>query len=80
MRSIYIHLWRTNKAAVASALDAAFPTQRTPWIRFVDEDPCLYIEFCDDGPIVEENWNARFASYGGPPDVSVIADGRRFGC
>jgi hypothetical protein len=74
LRSVFTHLWHTTEGDVATALDRLYPTQGRPWVLEVDGDPCLYIDFYRDGAVEDDEWNTRFASRGGPPAVSVIAN------
>lgn len=74
MRSVLVHLWQIDEPAVAAVLDSAYPQQRSPWVRFVNGDACLYIDFYHDGPIEHVDWDERFRPLGGNPSVSVIAD------
>ena len=74
MRSVFLYFWGTNEESMAATLSVTYPTQSHPWVCFVKEDPCLYIDFYRDGPKEADDWGTRFASKGGPPTVSVGVD------
>lgn len=55
-------------------MDRLYPTEGRPWLVRVDGEPCLYLDFYEDGPAEDENWAGLFAARGGPPDASVVAN------
>ena len=74
LRSVYVHLWQTSDVAVRSALNDLCVHEKDSWQARIDGDPYLYVDFYRDGPAEFEDWTARFASHGGPPDITVVAD------
>jgi hypothetical protein len=73
LRSVFIHLWETTEAEVASTLRRQYPQQDEPWVHFDAEQAVLYIEFYREGPKELEDWVELFMPRL-PPRVSVIVD------
>lgn len=74
MRSVVVLLRDATELAVTQYLNNVYPSQREPWVAFVGDDPCLYINFLQGSPFDDEEVAEMTARFGGQPEVVVIAD------
>lgn len=76
MRSIFVFLRDTTEDEVAAYFDLAYPAQQRPWVVTVANDPCLYINFLNEGfrELEPEDWLRLKQEFRGEPAVWVMAD------
>lgn len=76
MRSVIVHLTNVDIGEVKSFLNKNYPMQSSPWIKYKEEDPVLYIEIYDnfEKETQQEEIKKVCNRLGDNITVSVIAD------